>query len=151
MDYCGSSRNHLFTGFVVGVCLAGIATMRAPHGIVLLAHGSRDPLWHRPVQSVARAIQQHAPGLPLECAYIEISQPDLNEAVERLMHAGVEAIRVIPLFLGVGRHAREDIPRLIANLTEQYPQVQFDLRPAVGEDERLIALLAQIALEDFVK
>jgi sirohydrochlorin cobaltochelatase len=51
------------------------------------------------------------------------------------------------MFLGVGRHAREDLPLLVDQLRQRHPHVVFDLKPAVGEDPRLIQLLAHIAAE----
>lgn len=115
--------------------------------IVLFAHGSRDPLWHRPMEAVAASLRQRAPAVPVVCAYLELSQPDLPTAVAELVAQGAREIAVIPLFLGVGKHAREDLPLLADALRRQYPTVQFTVRPAVGEDPRLIALLADMALE----
>jgi sirohydrochlorin cobaltochelatase len=39
------------------------------------------------------------------------------------------------------------LPLLIQQLRDRYAEVAFELKPAVGEDQRLIALLAQIAVE----
>ena len=117
------------------------------HAIVLFAHGSRDPLWHGPMEAVATLIHQRAPAVPVVCAYLELSQPDLPTAVAQLVEAGVHQIAVVPMFLGVGKHAREDLPLLAEALRSQYPDVAFTLRPAVGEDPRLTALLAEMALD----
>jgi sirohydrochlorin cobaltochelatase len=46
----------------------------------------------------------------------------------------------------VPRHAREDLPVLMTELQQRFPQVNFKLRPAVGEDPRVVELLAHIAL-----
>lgn len=115
--------------------------------IVLFAHGSRDPLWHRPMQAVATQITAQAPQTPVACAYLELSTPDLATVVDQLVAQGAQTIRVLPLFLGAGKHAREDLPRLVAEQQVRYPGIAFDLRPSVGEDPRLVALLAQIAIE----
>lgn len=115
--------------------------------VVLFAHGSRDPLWHKPMEAVAAQIASSQPDLGVRCAYLELSQPDLATACQELVQDYVSHIAVIPMFLGVGRHAREDLPLLVEQLREQHPQVAFDLRPAVGEDPRLIQLLAGIAAE----
>ena len=115
--------------------------------VVLFAHGSRDPLWHKPMEAVAAQLRQGAPDLVVRCAYLELSQPDLATACLEIMDAGVRCISVLPLFLGVGRHAREDLPLLLEQLRTQHPQVLFELKAAVGEDARLIQLLAQIAAE----
>jgi len=118
----------------------------AKRGIVLFAHGSRDPLWHRPIQLVAHEVAQNAPDVAVECAYLELSAPDLATACQRLLDQGSSTITIVPLFLGVGKHAREDLPLLVASLRAAHPVCVFELQGAVGEDPRLITLLAQIAV-----
>jgi len=130
--------------------MAGDTTVTTPpstSGIVLFAHGSRDPLWHKPMEAVAARIVATAPNTPVACAYLELSKPDLPGAVAGLVNQGVTNIRVLPLFLGVGKHAREDLPRLMAELQAQHPGVRFQLNPSIGEDARLVQLLAEMALD----
>ena len=64
-----------------------------------------------------------------------------------MIGSGVENITILPLFLGVGKHAREDLPALVEALRNRHPEVDFSLKAAVGEHPRLIQLLAEIALE----
>jgi sirohydrochlorin cobaltochelatase len=116
-------------------------------GIVLFAHGSRDPLWHLPIEAVAARVREMAPHSHVLCAYLELSAPDLAQAAQTLVTCGVRSISIVPLFLGVGRHAREDLPALLAQLRQQHGDVTFNLQPAVGEDPRLVQLLAEIAVE----
>ncbi|MFM9880600.1 MAG: sirohydrochlorin chelatase [Burkholderiaceae bacterium] len=115
-------------------------------GVVLFAHGSRDPLWRLPVEAVAQQMQRTRADLPVCCAYLELCEPDLPTAAAQLLAEGCNAIRIVPLFLGVGKHAREDLPMLVAALRQQHPQVAFALQSAVGEDPRLIALMAELAM-----
>ena len=119
----------------------------ALRGIVLFAHGSRDPLWHRPMQAVAQRVLQSAPGVAVECAYLELSTPNLASACASLLARGVGTVTIVPLFLGVGKHAREDLPLLVTELRAAHPHTVFELQAAVGEDTRLIALLAEMAVE----
>jgi sirohydrochlorin cobaltochelatase len=116
-------------------------------GIVLFAHGSRDPLWHKPIEAVAAHIAALSPNTPVVCAYLELSTPDLPTATQSLLQHGVQSVTILPMFLGVGKHAREDLPLLVAELRGSNPNVHFTLQPAVGEDSRLVQLMAQIALE----
>jgi sirohydrochlorin cobaltochelatase len=51
------------------------------------------------------------------------------------------------MFLGTGKHAREDLPQLLAQLQAAHPAVRFTLRTAIGEDPRITALMAAIACE----
>lgn len=113
--------------------------------VILFAHGSRDPMWSAPVRAIANRMQQMSPALPVACAYLEFMAPDLAQASDTLITAGANHLTVVPLFLGVGHHTRQDLPRMVTMLRLQYPQAEFDLRPAVGEDPRVVALLAEIA------
>ena len=117
------------------------------HGLILLAHGSRDPLWRQPIEAVRAAVQATQPGLPCLCAYLDACEPDLPAAVQTLMEQGARQFTVLPLFLGTGKHAREDIPRLLHDLRLQHPHRQFKLMTAAGENPRVTALLAQLAIE----
>lgn len=116
-------------------------------GMILLAHGSRDPLWCQPIEAVQQAILAQQPSLPCLCAYLDACTPDLPTAAQALITQGVTHLTVLPLFLGTGKHAREDIPRLLAELQAQYPTCNFDLQAAAGENPRVTALLAQLAIE----
>ena len=122
-------------------------TTTSRKGIILFAHGSRDPLWHKPIAAVAHQILANDPHAAVECAYLELSTPDMATATQRLVSSGVQVISIMPMFLGVGKHAREDLPVLVESMRNQHPQIQFHLQPAVGEDQRLIQLLASIAQE----
>jgi sirohydrochlorin cobaltochelatase len=117
-----------------------------PRGIVLLAHGSRDPQWRAPVEAVAERIRARQPGTPVCCAYLEICPPSLPEATARLITAGARQIRIFPIFFGVGKHAREDLPRLISRIRTEHPGVTIELLPSAGEYEQLTLLMADIAL-----
>ena len=120
--------------------------MTQPSGVVLFGHGSRDPLWRLPIDAVAERMRAQQPGLPVAVAFLELTAPDLPQTVEVLMKQGVARVRIVPMFLGVGRHAREDLPELVQGLTEAYPQMSFELLPAIGEHPAMTALMAEIAV-----
>jgi sirohydrochlorin cobaltochelatase len=115
-------------------------------GIVLLAHGSRDPLWSKPVEAVAQRIRLLEPQALVACAYLELQKPGIDDAAHALIAHGAAVVRVLPLFLGMGKHAREDLPVLMTDLRARYPTTSFELATTVGEDARLIDLLAKFAL-----
>lgn len=115
-------------------------------GLILLAHGSRDALWRQPIEAVLGAVRQTQPLGLAACAYLEACAPDLPTAARGLVEAGATRITVLPLFLGTGKHAREDIPKLVQEIRDTHPQVAVELEPAVGEHPRVTALLAELAL-----
>ena len=122
------------------------ASAPLPRAIILLAHGSRDPLWRAPIEAVAAQIRASAPGTPVRCAYLELCPPTLPDAAAELVAAGARAVRVFPLFFGVGKHAREDLPLLVAQIQASHPGIAIDLLPSAGEYPELTALMANIAL-----
>lgn len=115
-------------------------------GLILFAHGSRDPQWRAPMEAVAARATALEPGATVRCAYLELMEPDLPSCAATLIAQGSTSITIVPMFLGVGRHAREDLPLLVNELKRQHPQVSFELRPAIGEDARVVDMLARIAL-----
>ncbi len=112
-------------------------------GIVLFAHGSRDPEWARPFQRMTEIVGRTAPHCVVKLAYLEIMRPSLEEAVAALAK-GVKTIRVVPVFLGQGSHLKEDLPRLIAAVRGDYPGVEISLEPAIGEQPRIIEAIATL-------
>lgn len=122
-------------------------TMTPKPSIVLFAHGSRDPEWHKPMEAVANQIRAMDPQTLVCCAYLELSTPKLDAAVQTLLDQGASTIRIVPVLLGVGKHAREDLPLLVQALKVQHPHITIQLQSAVGENTKLIELLAKIALD----
>ena len=115
-------------------------------GLLLFAHGARDPRWALPFEDVARRIRVVRPGLALELAFLEFMAPDVLEAGRRLAAAGCRSVDVLPLFLGAGGHVRKDLPLLLDRLGAQFPAVQWRLQPAIGEAEAVVAAMAAEAL-----
>ena len=114
-------------------------------GIILLAHGSRDERWREPIEAVAARVTALDPQARVVCAYMELATPDLRTASAALIASGARSLRVVPLFLGMGKHAREDLPLQLDALRATWPNVEFQLASIVGEEPELVELLARIA------
>jgi len=115
-------------------------------GLLLFAHGARDPRWALPFEDVACRIRLMRPAIALELAFLEFMSPDVLEAGRRLASAGCRSVEVLPLFLGAGGHVRKDLPQWLQRLGAEHPEVQWRLRPAIGEAEAVIAAMAVEAL-----
>ncbi|WP_326543111.1 sirohydrochlorin chelatase [Pseudorhodoferax sp.] len=114
-------------------------------GIVLFGHGSRDAAWRAPIEAVAARIAERAPATPVRCAYLELCAPDLASVTAELVALGVDELRVLPMFLGMGRHAREDLPSLVQQLQQQHAGLAVQILPPVGEHPRALDLFADLA------
>ncbi len=97
-------------------------------GIILLAHGSRDPEADEEARGLCRILAEARPYWEIAAAYLN-REPALSEAVEGLLKRGCGRIEVFPLLVFRGKHAREDIPALIAAEKAKRPELSLVLHP----------------------
>jgi sirohydrochlorin cobaltochelatase len=114
-------------------------------GLILFAHGSRDPEWVRPFEALRHAIASDVHDVQVSLAYLESASPDLRTAIEALAAAGVTTIRVLPLFLALGKHLRHDIPAMAADIAQSFPQLTIDFLPPLGDAPEFVEALGRIA------
>ena len=115
-------------------------------GLVLLAHGARDPAWATPFEAVAARVRADAPDALARLAFLELMTPGLDEVAEELARLGCARVDVVPVFLGMGGHVRRDVPAQLDVLRARHPQVDWRLHAALGESAIVIAALADAAL-----
>jgi sirohydrochlorin cobaltochelatase len=114
-------------------------------GLILLAHGARDPLWARPFEEVSRLVRLQRPDVEVRNAYLEFMTPDLATAGRELAGLGCLDVDVLPVFLGAGGHVRKDVPAQLQALEVDCPGVTWQLQATVGESPALLQAIARIA------
>lgn len=102
------------------------------HGLLLVAHGSKDPEWTIPFKAIEDSTRQEFPG-PIVLSYLESASPRIEQGVAQLLSSGATTITVAPLFFAVGSHVRTDIPRIIQEAVDHHPEVTFNILPAIGQ------------------
>jgi sirohydrochlorin cobaltochelatase len=115
------------------------------NGVILLAHGSRDPQWVSPFEKIRAAVESRRPSCAVSLAYLEHSTPDFLGAVDSLVARGATSIKVVPLFLGPGGHVRSDVPQLIERASVKHPRLKFDVKPFVGDASTVLDAIADYA------
>jgi len=108
------------------------------HGIVLFAHGARDPEWARPFEAIRDRVRSSRPECPIALAYLEIMSPGLEEAIDAVMGEGASSITVFPLFMAQGGHLKQDLPRILDAIRAQRKHVPISLETSVGEVPELL-------------
>ncbi len=114
-------------------------------GLILFAHGARDPRWAAPFEAVAARVRAARPGVPVRLAFLEFMAPTLPEAGAELAATGCSRVEVLPMFLGTGGHVRRDLPLMLDTLSAAHPQTAFVLHGAVGEAEPVTRAMAELA------
>jgi sirohydrochlorin cobaltochelatase len=115
-------------------------------GLVLYAHGARDPRWAEPFERLRDRVAAMAPSQAVVLAFLEHLAPDLSAAVAEIAREGVDRVRVVPLFFGRGRHLRDDFPKQLEKARAANRSVSFEVTEAAGENEDIQAALAAFAL-----
>jgi sirohydrochlorin cobaltochelatase len=116
--------------------------------LVLFAHGARDARWAEPFLRVAAAARACLPDRDLALAYLEFMSPDLATAVRQLAERGAREIRIVPLFFGRGGHLRSEVPRLVAEIAAQWPEVTLSLGQAAGDSDKVVEALAAFCVAE---
>lgn len=119
-----------------------------PTGLILFAHGARDPRWREPFDRLHALVAQQHDG-PVTLAFLELMQPDLSEAARELAHQGVTQAVVVPVFLGTGGHLRRDLPAMIES-AQAASGVRLEAATAAGEDGQVLAAIAGYCLRSAV-
>jgi sirohydrochlorin cobaltochelatase len=110
-------------------------------GIVLFAHGSREPAWSKPFKKIKRRLSGE---FHVELAYLERMKPSLEEAVASLVSKGVKRLRIVPLFLGEGGHVRDDLPKLAAAARARHADIEIVLEVTIGERQEVTDAIAAV-------
>lgn len=110
-------------------------------GIILFAHGSREPEWAQPLESIA---QQLSGQFIVEMAYLERMAPTLDEAVDSVAAKGARRVRIVPVFLGVGGHLKKDLPRLVEAARARHAGLDIVLEQTIGERKEITDAIAAV-------
>ena len=115
--------------------------------IIFFGHGARDLRWREPFDRLAALWQAQNPGTPVELAFLELMQPSLSGAVQKIVIQGIKDIVVVPVFFGQGSHLRNDFPVLLEACREKFPQITLSATPAVGEDDAVLQAIVDFAAQ----
>ena len=107
--------------------------------VVLVDHGSREAAANRQLSAVAAALARRLPGRRVETAHLSIAPPSVPDAIAACVAAGVREIVVMPYFLGPGRHASHDVPRLAREARARHPGVRIRVAAALGVHAGVVA------------
>lgn len=114
--------------------------------LVLIAHGSRDPDWGRPLEELTAAVSERTGTQNVRLAYSQFAWPSLEDVVAG---AGPEIhrVRVVPLFMTAHGHVERDIRPAVDAVRRAHETLEVELLPPVGELPSFRILLMELARE----
>lgn len=101
------------------------AAAGADYGIVLAAHGSRDPQGVREFESLVSLIRERAQERIVTHGYLEFATPTIDEAIREAIAAGSRRVVMVPALLLAATHIKNDMPSELATLKREHPGVEF--------------------------
>ncbi len=116
-------------------------------GVLLVAHGTRNPGGLDEAHRLARQVAQLLPRHPVELVFLELADPDVPCGVEKLLAQGAAEVVLVPLLLFAAGHWKRDLPQLVDELRRRHPGVPFHLASVLDCDEEVVALAAARFLE----
>jgi sirohydrochlorin ferrochelatase len=110
-------------------------------GIVVFAHGSRVEAANEAVRAAARELARAGGFERVETAFLELGEPDLPGAVDRLARAGVRSVLVLPYFLTLGLHLERDLPRIVGRIQRAHKDLDIRVAPPLEGHPALVEIL----------
>lgn len=110
-------------------------------GFIVFGHGSRVESANEAIRSVAAEFARAGSYPHVEPAFLELGQPDLAGAVERLAVCGVRKIVILPYFLTLGTHLERDLPRLIHDISLNHQDLEISSAPPLDGHPALVRIL----------
>ncbi|VVE56505.1 CbiX [Pandoraea horticolens] len=117
--------------------------MHGKPGVILFAHGSRDPRWVEPFERLRDKLSAQRPDADVRLAFLELMTPNLADAVANMASQGTSEITLVPVFLGQGGHVRRDLPALADACRAAHPGLALHVSAAIGEDDKVLDALAE--------
>lgn len=116
--------------------------------ILVIGHGSRSEQARAEFDVVVNMMARKT-DMPVTGAHMELHTPSIPEALEMMINErpDIKEIKAVPLFLFEGIHIREDIPEILDEMREKYPQVEFKFARPIGAEEMLADILLKRAGE----
>lgn len=112
--------------------------------IILVDHGSRHAAANQTLLDVVELVRvEVGKDWLVVAAHMEIEPPTVAGAIADCVAQGAREIVVQPYFLALGRHASEDIPRLVKEVATAHPGVTFRVAEPLGVHPLLAKLVAQ--------
>ncbi|MGF1524372.1 MAG: sirohydrochlorin chelatase [Leptolyngbyaceae cyanobacterium] len=93
--------------------------------LLLIGHGSRDAQGRQSLLDFATAYQALDTSRPVIPCFLELTEPTIQNGVDRCVAEGYTDISALPVLLFAARHNKFDVTNELDRARQRYPQVRF--------------------------
>ena len=97
--------------------------------ILIIAHHCILPGAYKGFEEILDKLHHDLPGTRVAST----SLPDLENDLRTLLREDVESVTLLPYLLLNGQHTKNDVPRVVAKLQAEFPQIPITLLPCLGD------------------
>jgi sirohydrochlorin cobaltochelatase len=93
--------------------------------VLLVGHGSRDADGRQSLLDFAAAYQALDRSRPVVPCFLELTEPSIQQGVDRCVEQGYTDLSVLPILLFAARHNKFDVTNELDRSRQHHPQVKF--------------------------
>jgi sirohydrochlorin ferrochelatase len=108
--------------------------------VILLGHGSRDRAAIEEFDQFIFFFKKWSGLKKVYPGYLELADPLIPAAIDQAVLSGATRIWAYPLFIFPGRHVLEDLPHLLKEGQEKYPDIEIYFGEALNLNPKLLDL-----------
>ena len=97
--------------------------------ILIIAHHCILPGAYKGFETILDRLHHDMPGTRVAST----SLLDLENDLRTLLREDVESVTLLPYLLLNGQHSKNDVPRVVAKLQSEFPQIPITLLPCLGD------------------
>lgn len=112
-------------------------------GILIVSHGSPRVDANRGFEALVGRVASRLEGVHVLPAFFSIARPDIPDQVAAMASRGVRRVLLMPYFLYSGQHVTVDIPALLEQCRQRFPQLDIELLSTLENDPVLEDLLVE--------
>jgi sirohydrochlorin ferrochelatase len=111
-------------------------------GILIIDHGSMKEAANHMLECVGELVQRMAgAAVVVRVAHMELASPSIADGFAACVAAGATEIVAFPYMLSPGKHSTRDIPRMVSEISAEYPGIPVQVTTAFGVNEQLAAVV----------
>jgi sirohydrochlorin ferrochelatase len=111
--------------------------------LIVMVHGSPMTIANEDMFRVVDMVRARNVFATVSVGFMECNEPTIPTAIQQCILAGATKVVAVPYFLHVGTHVADDLPILIEQARERYPDVEFAMGGYIGASPYISEILAQ--------
>ena len=119
--------------------------------ILMMCHGSRIAEANDAAREIAARVKEMTQFEIVEVSFRELHLPNIQQGVDSCVAQGARRILLVPYFLYMGAHVREDLPEELAEARRRHPGVDMVLGKHLGVHNKLAEVVVERIAESLTE